>query len=254
MNAMAITENEYYTDKYMGYANDMVNHYEDESSYANDGYESDRSSYGNDNYDPEYPRYKPDYKQHSNSYEYDDKYKSKKDSVSISKINCINNNVNINGNNTGDINVGNSGRTGVSDDGTNEGVLAGNEFGNDGERYFDGYEKKDNGIGCVINNSNNNTIITAGNAIEPEPQTCEECFREFLTQEQIDAFLALLDSEDLSTLGQVCEALLEVGPNEETISENEFIELVIDAGGSAVNAQNLADCLERIGVIFGPDI
>jgi hypothetical protein len=57
-NAMAITEAEYYTDQYMGYANDMVNEYEDEPSYANnDGYKPDRSSYVNNNYDREYPSY-----------------------------------------------------------------------------------------------------------------------------------------------------------------------------------------------------
>jgi hypothetical protein len=67
-HANAITENEYYTDQYMGYANDMVKEYEDESSYASDGYggsEQDRRSYENDNdyYEPrEYPSYKPDYK------------------------------------------------------------------------------------------------------------------------------------------------------------------------------------------------
>ena len=38
-NAMAITEDEYYTDQYMDYANDMVsNEYKEESSYANDDY------------------------------------------------------------------------------------------------------------------------------------------------------------------------------------------------------------------------
>ncbi len=266
MNAMAITENEYYTDKYMGYANDMVNHYEDESSYANDGYESDRSSYGNDNYDPEYPRYKPDYKQHSNSYEYDDKYKSK-DIVSISKINCINNNVNINGNNTGDINVGNSGRGVSADDGTNGGVLAGNEFGNDGERYSDGYNKKDNGIVCEIDNSNNNTIITTGgNATDgdvPEPITCELCFTLNANELEIERIEEILfevteESEEfgtLTTIEQLCQALRNAMPL--TPEQNEVIvNLLREITGDLLvqNSDAILECLDELGLIdFTPD-
>jgi hypothetical protein len=270
MNAMAITENEYYTDKYMGYANDMVNHYEDESSYANDGYggsEQDRS-YGNNNYDREYPSYKSDYKQDSNSYGYDDKYKLKdkdsSNSVSISKINCINNNVNINGNNTGDINVGNSGR-GVSDDGTNGGILAGNEFGNDGERYFDGYNKKDNGIVCEIDNSNNNTIITTdGNAPDgdvPEPITCELCFTLNANELEIEGIEERLfefteESEEfdtLTTIEQLCQLLsVPLTPEQNEI----VVDLLLDITADLLvqNAEAILECLDELGLIdFTPD-
>jgi hypothetical protein len=276
MNAMAITENEYYTDKYMEYANDMVNHYEDEPSYANDdGYgdsEQDRS-YGKVNYyEPrEYPSYKSDYKQDSNSYGYDDKYKSKdkdsSNSVSINKVNCINNNVNINGNNTGDINVGNSGRTGVSDDGTNGGVLAGNEFGNDGERYFDGYNKKDNGIVCEIDNSNNNTIITTGgNATDgdvPEPITCELCFTLNANELEIERIEEILfevteESEEfgtLTTIEQLCQALRNAMPL--TPEQNEVIvNLLREITGDLLvqNSDAILECLDELGLIdFTPD-
>src|ERR671914_1517877 len=82
------------------------------SEYEIDNY---KKSYRNNNYEQprEYPSYQQDYKEEYPKYVKDnDGYKSKKDtsnSVSINKLNCINNNVNINGNNTGDINFGNSG-------------------------------------------------------------------------------------------------------------------------------------------------
>jgi hypothetical protein len=264
-NVIAITENEYYTDQYMGYAEDMVNEYEDSSSYANnDGYKPDRSSYGNNNYDSEYPSYKSDYKQHSNSYEYDDKYKSK-DIVSISKINCINNNVNINGNNTGDINVGNSGRGVSADDGTNGGVLAGNEFGNDGERYSDGYNKKDNGIVCEIDNSNNNTIITTGgNATDgdvPEPITCELCFTLNANELEIERIEERLfefteESEEigtLTTIEQLCQALRNAVPL--TPEGNEVVvNLLRDITADLLvqNADAILECLEELGLVDLP--
>ncbi len=80
----------------------------EQPEYGMDSYE--KPSYRNDYYgQPEYPSYKPDYKPEYPLYEKDDSYKSKDSSVILNKLNCINNNVNINGNNTGDINVGNSG-------------------------------------------------------------------------------------------------------------------------------------------------
>src|SRR5918994_4918001 len=87
-------------------------------------------------YEPrEYPSYQPDYK---TEYPSDNNYKSEKDSsssVSINKLKCINNNVNINGNNTGDINVGNSGSS-ASSPGTDEGYLG---VGSSGGNYGEGY-------------------------------------------------------------------------------------------------------------------
>jgi hypothetical protein len=116
-------------------------------------------------YEPtEYPSYQPDYKP---EYPSDNNYKSKKESsnsVSINKLNCINNNVNINGNNTGAINVGNSGKTASSPGTDDEGYLGvGSSGANYGEGYDNGYKKqKDAGFTCVINNNNNNTNIVAG--------------------------------------------------------------------------------------------
>ena len=60
-------------------------------------------------YEPQYPSYKPDYK---TKYPSDSKYMSKDSNVNINKVECINTNLNINGNNTGDVNIGNMKRQG----------------------------------------------------------------------------------------------------------------------------------------------
>jgi hypothetical protein len=164
------------------YAEKEYNSYEPE--YGMD--DSYKKPYRNDNYEqPEYPSYGKD----NNSYKSKKDSSSSSSSVSINKLNCINNNVNINGNNTGDINVGNSGKS-ATGPGTEEGYLGVGSSGGYGEGYDNGYNKqKDKGFSCIINNTINNTIVggnaTDGNGNVPEPRTCEECFREILTPEQI---------------------------------------------------------------------
>jgi hypothetical protein len=106
---------------------------------------NDRKSYGNDNYN------------------YKSKYSYKKDSINLNKIKCINDNISVNGNNAGNVNVGNKG----------EGYQGANSYGSG---YYDGYgnNKQGKNLDCVINNNNNNTniAISEGNqTIPPEPAT-----------------------------------------------------------------------------------
>ena len=133
----------------------------EQPEYGMDSYE--KPSYRNDNYEqPEYPSYKPDYKPEYPSYEKDNRDKSKKDSVSINKVKCINTNLNINGNNSGNVGIGNKGQGYVGTYSSADGRNGGN----------DGYGKQDKGV-CIINNNNNNTNIVAGaggNITEPGPE------------------------------------------------------------------------------------
>jgi hypothetical protein len=95
------------------------------------------------NYEPsQYSLYEPNYNTKHQSY--NNNYKSQDSSVSK----CINTNLNINGNNTGDVNIGNKG----------QGYLGANSYG-DGY-YDDGYNN--NGFECIIDNNNNNTNVVAG--------------------------------------------------------------------------------------------
>jgi hypothetical protein len=112
-----------------------------------------------------------------------DKSKDSSKSVDIKKINCINTNTNINGNNTGDINLGNKGQ--VAEEGYSGAYSSGgNGYGSEG--YYDGNYKKDKGITCIINNNNNNTnIVTGGGGNVTDgngniTDTCEECFLDAL--------------------------------------------------------------------------
>jgi hypothetical protein len=253
------------------YVND--NSYDNKKSYETNSYEPTTTSYGNDNnYQKNYENdnsydksqyqsssYQPDYKPEYPSYGKDDRDKSKKDSssVSINKLNCINNNVNINGNNTGDINVGNSGSS-ATGPGTDEGYLGDYSSGSgyDGEGYSgydNGYNKqKGESITCLINNNNINSNFGAGNAtdgIATEPQTCEECFRAFLTQVQISAYLQTVNPPSPPTLEQFCN---DVGPGSTfDLSESGFRTAL--AGAADVEFEvidALIVCLENVGVEF----
>jgi hypothetical protein len=95
----------------------------------------------------DYTGYGDDYKQQS-IYSYDNNYKSK-DSDFIKKIKCNNNNININGENTGDINLGNDGQGSAA---AGEGYLSAGSSGGSGYDR-EGYNKK--GFDCVTNSNNN---------------------------------------------------------------------------------------------------
>jgi hypothetical protein len=153
--------------------------------YGNDNsYGPKVKDYGNDNsYGPSYgPSYGMD-NSDKKSYGKDDNRDKSKDSsksVDIEKINCINTNTNINGNNTGDINLGNKGQ--VAEEGYPGAYSSGDDRYGGNEGYYDGNYKKDKSITCIINNNNNNTNIVAGgggNVTDGNgnvTDACEECF------------------------------------------------------------------------------
>jgi hypothetical protein len=107
----------------------------------------EQPEYGSYEQQTEYPSYKPDYKPEYPSD--NNSYKSKKDSgdsisLNINKLKCINNNVNINGNNNGTINVGNSGKS-ATGPGTDEGYVGVGSVGSgNGEEGYgnNGYNKQ----------------------------------------------------------------------------------------------------------------
>jgi hypothetical protein len=148
---------------------------------------SDRKSYGKDSYKSQFQSYIPDYKPQYSSYDKKDdrdKSKDRSKSVDINKIKCINTNLNINGNNTGDINLGNKGQ--VAAEGYSGAYSSGGGGYDGNEGYYDGNYKKDKGITCIINNNNNNTnIVTGGGGNVTDgngnvTDTCEECFLDAL--------------------------------------------------------------------------
>jgi hypothetical protein len=228
----------------------------DRKSYETNSYEPTTPSYGNDNnYDKsQYQSYKPDYKPAYPSYGKEDRDKSKdsSSSVSINKLNCINNNVNINGNNTGDINVGNSGSS-ATGSGADEGYLDIDSVESNGvEGYDNGYNKQTGeSFTCIINNNNINNNFGAGNATDgdvTEPETCEECFRAFLNANQISAYLAIFSPTTPITLEQFCNDV-ESGF---AIVEAQFrLNLANPSVGLSEDDINaLIACLENVGIGF----
>jgi hypothetical protein len=127
--------------------------------YYDSGSDNSYNSYG----PPDYPSYKLDYKAKYSSD--NNNYKSKESSksvISINKIKCINTNLNINGNNAGNISIGNKGQGylgAYSSDGGSDGGYGGSE----------GYSKQGKGSDCIINNNNTN-IGGAGNQTIPPEQ------------------------------------------------------------------------------------
>jgi hypothetical protein len=233
------------------YAEKDNNSYEP-SPYEMETYQTPPSSYGNDNYEqPEYTSYKPDYKPEYQSYG-KDKLKDS-NSVSINKLNCINNNVNINGNNTGDINVGNSGKS-ATGPGTDEGYVGvGSYDGNGEEGYDNGYNKqKDKGFTCVINNTNINNNFGAGNGTIPIPLTCEECFEEVLDAAQIQGFLDRLTSDPNANLETACNLLLS-GENFTEDYIRFVLAMTLNTGIQDERINAIIECLLEVGVEFAPE-
>jgi hypothetical protein len=229
-----------------GYKDRDYNEYEQD--YEMDRYET---SYQHDyNEQPkEYPSYKEDYKQEYPQYGKDNNsYKSKdkeRSSVSINKVNCINNNVNINGNNTGDINVGNSGRLASSQGTDGEGYLGVGSSGGNGQEYDNGYKKqKGESFNCIINNNNTNNNFGAGNATDGNGDiidTCEECF------------LDVLGPTDLTVFENYLNGLVEPTEYHNLAEYCTFTQVLIDSGTSPiVLEENINGILVNAGIVLEP--
>ena len=254
----------YYRDNRYGSEQEYPSEYSDSNSYniyePQYGMDNYKKSYSNDNYEqPEYPSYQPDYKPEYPSYEQDNKhdYKSKKDSsssVSINKLKCINNNVNINGNNTGDINVGNKGQAP-----TEEVYLSAYSSGGNGEGYDNGYKKqKDQGFTCIINNNNNNnnnnTNVVAGGG-NGNVNTCDEnvraCFDALLNDEELqdleDAFpfSITIQQQDpqpsiiitIQSLDDFCEAIQETFGAQNPLILSTILERILEDAGLEIGTE-----------------
>ena len=153
---------------------------------------------------PQYPSYKPDYKAKYSSD--NNNYKSKDSkSVSLNKIKCINTNLNINGNNAGNVSIGNK-------DAAADGGYVGAYSSSDGSGYGDdGYNKQGKGFDCIINNNNNNTnvVVVGGNGNVTDGNgnvtACEECFFNLtLNSMQLNR---LLTAVQVTSLGEYCDRL-----------------------------------------------
>jgi hypothetical protein len=190
---------------------------------------------------PEYPdnRYQKSYGKDDNR----DKSKDIK-SIDINKIKCINTNININGNNAGNISLGNKGAA--------EGYSGAYSSGSNG--YSDkGYSKQDKGFECIINNNNTNLV---GGSNQTEPLlTCEECFTENLNEEQLNNLTDVLSRSLVVNLEGLCEQL-----SNATLTNQQklfglsaiFINAGITIETDADTILRVLECLEELGLIIVP--
>lgn len=219
------------------------------------GMDNDRKSYDN-SYKSQYQSYKPDYKPVKD----DKRDKSKDSKVDINKLKCINTNLNINGENAGNVSIGNKGA--AADGGYVGGGYSsvdGSEGYGSGDGYYnDGYNKnkKDNGFDCIINNNNTN-INTVGSGNQTEPLTCEECFTENLSPGQLNNLTSVLSSSDLRDLEGLCEAL-----SNSTLTNQQKIFLlsaIFISAGITIETDvdvvlRVLACLDELGLIIPPDL
>ena len=233
------------------------------NSYEQD-YERDngRKSYDN-SYKSQYQFYKPDYKPKYSSYDGKDDRRDKSQdsskSVSINKLNCINTNININGNNTGNINLGNKGQL-VPATAEEEGYLSASLFGSEySDETNNGHKKKSKGFDCTINNNNTNiNIVGAGNQTTPEPEpTCEGCFSS-LNATEITEFIRelnlLMPTNPLQSLASLCTILEGLVNDEQKAFAYALIATALTrTEGVSVDERNdILRCLQELGLIIPP--
>jgi hypothetical protein len=103
---------------------------------------------------------------------------------------------------------------------------------------------------CPAGTDLENVYVLNGTTAEScslTPSTCEECFEQILTHDQISAYLTTLGPS--ATLEQFCEDL-ESGPF--SLSEAGFTSALASVNVSAANIDALIACLENVGIEFVP--
>ena len=89
----------------------------------------------------------------------------------------------------------------------------------------------------------NNNFEVAEAETPPEPQTCVECYEEFLTQEQIDLLFPV------SSIEEACDDSVGVILNE--VLFRQIVGVAETITGEDIDIEALIDCLERAGLVFG---
>ena len=238
--------NKYESTKYSDYIDNRYNSYEPGYGMDNDY----KERYGKDSYESQYSSYGKD----NNNY-----YKSKdssSNSVNIKKVKCNNINVNLNGI---DVNIGAPNGNGpiTEAQAAEDERLESNSFGSDsrsGNNYVrDGHSDYDTDFRFVCINNNNNTVVAVNETTPelPEPLTCEECFTENLTVEQVNNISDVLSPSDFRNLEGLCEFLSNsTFPNNERLSLLGLLFAVAEIPDE--DAFRVLECLEELGLVTLP--
>ena len=139
---------------------------------------------------------------------------------------------------------------------SDEGERGTGSYGSNGGSYGSGQSGSDNNnsFKFVCINNNNNTIVGVvddddddDDGVTPPPgppTTCEECFEQFLTEDQLSAFLGTA-----LTLEQYCEAIEPGG-----ILEDDEAQVRADLAGAGnipeTTIDAIIDCLQNLGLLL----
>jgi hypothetical protein len=185
--------------------------------------------------------YDSNYYQDDNRYGYDNNHPKKSSHGDIQKINCVNSIINVNG-----VDI-----IQIPQDGTATAAATANEAGPEGTADA-ANTQNGNGLADKINfdrnlvnvcvNNNDNEQVKISFQEPEEPLSCEECFNQFLTQQQIDDLLS--ECCDVANLAEFC---LAGEQGTVIINRVEFTEQLIDVGLTLDDSNNLIECLESAG-------
>jgi hypothetical protein len=185
--------------------------------YDNSRYDDNR--YGYDNYDSSY---------------YPEPKKDKK-TVNQQEIKCFNKNLNVNG-----IDI-----TQIPQDGT---ALA---AANEGAAADATNTQNNNGVGDKINFDRNLVNICVNVNVNeqirtstPAETTCEECFEDFLSPDEITTFVELFGVESIERF-----CILFTNPENELVILEDDFRLALP-GVESGDIEDLIECLEDKGVVF----
>ncbi len=177
--------------------------------------------------------YDNNYYHDDNRYSYDDNHQKKSSHTDIQKISCVNSNINVNG-----IDI-----TQIPED-TTATAAANEQAGPDAANAQNG-----NGFDKINFNKNLVNICVNVNANEQirtsTPQrTCEECFEEFLSPDEITTFVELFGVESIERF-----CILFVNPEDGSVIPEDAFRLALPSVDPEV-VDDLIECLEDAGVEF----
>ena len=107
---------------------------------------------------------------------------------------------------------------------------------------------------CFINDNDDIVVNGGGGSNASELLTCEECFNETLSSEQIDDIIAFYSGEGsgVENLEDLCTLIFLNSQISGGISYSGFVDSLIQVGIPIATANKLIECLINIGIVFIP--
>jgi hypothetical protein len=106
---------------------------------------------------------------------------------------------------------------------------------------------------CFINDNDDIVLIGGGGGGNAtELLTCEECFNETLSAEQIDDIIASGEGSGVENLEDLCTLIFLNSQIVGGVSYSLFVDGLIQVGIPIATVNKLVECLINIGIVFIP--